>query len=106
VAWLKRVLGVSVCIGCAGCGTFQLANSVTPNSAKTTDQVQLDTLVCKDRAKTEAETAEKQARAFVLGATLSVIGSGIAYDTEKADQRRVFRDCMEAKGYMVVAATD
>ena len=102
----KRILGVGICLGCAGCGTFQLASSVTPNTAKTTDQIQLDTLVCKDRAKTEANTAEKQARAFVLGATLSVIGSGIAYDTEKADQRHAFRDCMEAKGYTVVPATD
>jgi hypothetical protein len=66
----------------------------------------LDVLVCKDRAKTESQTAADQARGFVLGLGLSFVGVAIDYDQQKRDQRRIFRECMEARGYTIIPATD
>jgi len=89
---------------CAGCGTFQLASSVTPPEGKSKEQQQLDNLTCKDRAKLEANTTGRQTGAFVLGMT--IVGAPVAFEMEKAKQREVFADCMQAMGYRVVPATD
>jgi hypothetical protein len=86
------------------CGTFQLASAVYPPSGKSSQEQQTDTLVCKDRARLEANTAERQAGAFLLGMT--IIGAPAAYELERAKQREVFAECMTALGYRVVPATD
>ena len=72
-----------ICLALSGCGTFKLAAGGTPPPGKTKDQQTLDVLVCKDRAKTESQTAADQARGFVLGLGLSVIGVAIDYQQQK-----------------------
>ena len=96
------------CLLCAGCGEFRLASQITPSPTllKTPDQITLDTLVCKDKAKTESQTAADQARGFMLGFTLSVFGAAIDYEQQKKDQRRIFKECMEARGYSVAPPPD
>lgn len=102
----QRIGAVALCLLCADCGSFNLAAGGTPPPGKTQDQMTLDVLVCKDRAKTESQTAADQARGFVLGLGLSFVGVAIDYDQQKRDQRRIFRECMEARGYTIIPATD
>ena len=97
---------VMVPLLCGACGTFQLSAGGSVPPGKTKDQVQLDVLTCKDRAKTESQTAADQARGFMLGLTLSFIGVAIDYEQQKNDQRRIYKDCMEARGYTIIPATD
>jgi len=100
-----RFVGVALlAVSCAACGTFQLASAVYPPAGKSTEQQQLDNLTCKDRAKLEANTAGKQAGAFLLGMT--IVGAPVAYELEKSTQRDVYRSCMESIGYRVVAPDD
>ena len=87
-----------------GCGTFQLASGIYPPPGKSSDQQQTDILVCKDQAKNEANTAGRQAGAFLLGMTL--VGAPVAYELEKSKQREVFSECMTARGYRITPATD
>lgn len=94
------------CLLLAGCGTFHLASGGTIPADKTRDQVTLDVLTCKDQAKTDSQTDAAQARGFMLGFTLSVVGVAIDYQHQKADQRAIYRSCMEARGYTITAATD
>lgn len=89
---------------CVACGTFSLASKVQAPSGTTKDQMQNDTLFCKDQAKMAANSAERQAGAFLLGAT--IIGTPVAYEMEKTKQREVFAECMTAKGYTVFPADD
>ena len=104
---MKRLAIVGLCLSLGACGTFQLAGSDSRVPAgKTKSEVQLDILACKDQASVESQTAGDQARGFVLGATLSLIGVAIDYEQQKADQRRIFKDCMEAKGYTITPAKD
>lgn len=88
----------------AGCGTFQLAGTIASTTAKTNDQQRLDLLQCKDRARLEANSAERQAGAFALG--LTVVGAPLAYELEKRKQREVFATCMSELGYAVTPVTD
>lgn len=99
------LLGAVACL-LMGCGTFQLAGAggAVPDG-KTQDQVTLDVLVCKDRARVESQTAADQARGFILGLGLSFVGLAIDLAAQKNDQRRIYKDCMEAKGYTIVPAT-
>jgi hypothetical protein len=87
-----------------GCGTFPLAKRVIPPMGKTNDQQRLDTLTCKDRARLEANTAERQTGAFLLGMT--IIGAPLAFELEKAKQREVYAKCMRDLGYTVVPVED
>lgn len=87
-----------------GCGSFQLAASVAPTSPKTPDQMNLDTLLCKDKAKVETNTAGRAVGNFVAGATL--VGIPVAVEAEKAKQREVFKQCMESRGYAVAPVKD
>lgn len=64
----------------------------------------IDNLVCKDKAKTEANTAGRQAASFIAGAT--IIGAPVAIEAEKAKQREVYAACMDARGYVVVPPKD
>jgi hypothetical protein len=97
MAPLIRIL--PICFALAGCGTFQLASSVSAPSNKNTADMRLDILDCKDRARTYANGPEKQARAFALGFT--IIGAPVAFAAERSDQRSAFRDCMQGRGYSV-----
>jgi hypothetical protein len=85
------------------CGTFPLGD-VQPQTGKTADQQQSDTLYCKDQAHLAASTAGQQTEAFLLG--LTIIGTPIAYEHDKATQRETFAKCMAAKGYVVRAPSD
>jgi hypothetical protein len=80
------------------CGTFNLGN-VHPQSNKTADQQQLDTLSCKDQATLAVSSAGRQTGDFLLG--LTIVGTPVAYELDKAKQRQVFADCMQARGYSV-----
>jgi hypothetical protein len=87
----------------AACGTFPLG-TVKPQTGKTADQQQSDTLYCKDQAHLAASTAGQQAEAFLLG--LTIIGTPIAYEHDKSTQRETFAKCMQAKGYVVQPPSD
>jgi hypothetical protein len=87
------------CLLLAGCGSFELASGVKFPPGVTTTQARVDVLDCKDRARTYANSADKQARAFLLG--LTIIGTPVAYAAERSDQRAMFRSCMEGMGYTV-----
>ncbi len=95
---------VLVTLTCLGCGTFQLSSGAIPLVAKSQEQMQLDNLTCKDQAKLAANTGERQAGAFLLGATL--IGAPIAFELEKSKQREVYKSCMETRGYRVLPPAD
>lgn len=103
-ATIRLFMILPACAVLAACGTFQLASGVTPLSAKTPEQQQLDMLSCKDHAKLEANTAGRQAGNFVLGMTL--VGAPLAYELEKKKQREVFKACMERRGYAVAPPAD
>lgn len=101
---VRALFGLVAVAALSGCGTFPLASSITPLSAKTREQQQLDTLTCKDQAKLAVNTAERQAGNFMLGMTL--VGVPLAYELDKKKQREVFKECMEARGYRVVPPDD
>jgi hypothetical protein len=83
------------------CGTYTLG-IVHPQSQKTAQQQQLDTLTCKDQANLVANSAGRQTADFFLGMT--IIGAPVAFEREKAKEREVFSECMTAKGYNVTPA--
>lgn len=94
---------LAVTLLCTACGTYNLGN-VYPQAGKSKDQQQLDTLTCKDQARIAANTGERQAGSFLLGMT--IIGTPVAWELEKAKSREVFTACMEQRGYRVTAAKD
>ena len=100
----KPIAILSVALLVTGCGTFQLSSGAIPSTYKTQEQMQLDNLSCKDQAKLEANTAERQAGAFALGFT--IIGAPIAFELEKSKQREVYKSCMEKRGYRVLPPKD
>jgi hypothetical protein len=85
------------------CGTFPLG-TVQPQTGKTADQQQLDTLSCKDQARLAVETAGRETQDFLLG--LTIIGAPVAYERDKAKEREVFTSCMQSKGYVVRPPSD
>ena len=101
---VRLIVLVAISAVVSSCGTFPLASGVYPLAAKTTEQQQLDNLNCKDQAKLEANSTERQTGAFLLG--LTIIGAPLAFEMEKAKQREVYKTCMEAKGYRVAPPTD
>lgn len=100
---LSRFFVVLASLILAGCGNFQLASNVQ-QAGKTQQQVQLDTLSCKDEANLAANTADRQIGAFLLGMT--IVGTPIAFEMEKAKKREVFASCMTARGYLVTPPND
>jgi hypothetical protein len=96
----KTILLVLVCV-ISGCGTFNLGN-VHPQTGKTAEQQQLDTLTCKDQANLAANTAARQTGDFLLG--LTIVGTPFAIEREKAKEREVFAACLQARGYVVSPA--
>jgi hypothetical protein len=94
---------LAACAAVAACGTFPLGR-VHPQAGKTADEEKLDVLVCKDQAHNAAASAGQQTKEFLLGLTL--IGAPVAFESDKAKQREVFKSCMEAKGYVVEPAPE
>jgi hypothetical protein len=86
--------------GVSACGTFNLGN-VRPQAGKTAEQQQLDMLTCKDQANLAVNSAGRQTGDFLLGMT--IVGAPVAYEMDKAKQRQVFADCMQARGYVVTS---
>ena len=91
------ILALSV-LGLTGCGSFQLG-IVHSAGGQTVQQRDADMLVCKDRAKNEANTDARVAGSFLAG--LTIIGAPIAIEAEKSKQREVFAQCMTERGYRV-----
>lgn len=91
---------VAFLTGCAT--TFQLGK-VQPQPGRTADQQQLDTLTCKDQAHMAVQSGAQQAKEFWLGFT--IVGYPAAIASDKAKQRAVFTQCMQAKGYTVMPAS-
>ena len=96
---IVRLGAISSMVLLSACGTFQLAGGIYPPPGKTQDAMQTDVLVCKDQAKLEANSAERQAGAFALG--LTIVGVPVAFELEKSKQREVFARCMTGRGYRI-----
>lgn len=96
----KSLLIVLSGLALAGCGTFPLGTSY-PQHGQTQAETDMNILVCKDRAKNEANTDARVAGSFVAG--LTIVGAPIAIAEERRKQREVFSQCMTEKGYHVVA---
>ena len=84
-----------------GCGSFPLG-TVYSSNGQARAQLETDTMVCKDRASTEANTDGRVAGSFVAG--LTIIGAPIAIAEGRRKQREVFAACMTERGYRVVSA--
>lgn len=94
----KLLLTLLISASVSGCGTFQLSGG-TSQAGKTADQHQLDVLTCQHEGKMAASTGARQTGAFLLG--LTIIGTPVAFELDKAKQREVFAQCMTARGYTV-----
>jgi hypothetical protein len=101
--WLRTLAVPIVLASLTACGTFNLGQVHSP-PGRTRDQLQSDTLYCKDQASLAVSTAGRQTQDFLLG--LTIVGAPIAYERDKDKQRSVFATCMQAKGYTVDSATD
>jgi predicted small lipoprotein YifL len=95
---IKGLLVALTVSGLVGCGSFPLG-TVYPIQGQTAPQRDADMLVCKDRAKNEANTDARVAGSFLAG--LTIIGAPIAIEAEKAKQREVFAQCLTERGYRV-----
>ncbi|MDB6103334.1 MAG: hypothetical protein JWO52_3333 [Gammaproteobacteria bacterium] len=82
------------------CGCAFNLGAVKSQASRNADQQQLDTLTCQDTAQKSIQTAGHQAGQFALG--LTVIGTPYAIHLEHKKARKVFTECMGAKGYTVV----
>ena len=87
----------------SGCATTFNLGTVHPQAGRTADQQQLDTLTCKDQAHLSVESGAQQAKEFWLG--FSIVGYPAAIAIDRAKQRAIFTECMQAKGYSVSPAT-
>ncbi len=97
-ATVAAILSATVAL-LASCGTFPLGN-VQPQSGRSADQQQSDTLYCKDQAQLAANSAGRQTGDFLLG--LTIVGAPVAYELDKTKEREVFASCMQEKGYTVI----
>lgn len=86
-----------------GCGTFDLG-IVYPNGGQSIAQRDSDMAVCKVKAFEAANSKERQVGNFVAG--LTIIGAPLAIEEEKRLQRRIFKECLEEKGYTVEPPKD
>jgi hypothetical protein len=95
---MKRSLIIFVIILLAGCGSFPLG-MVYSMRGQSDQQRETDMLVCKDKAKNEANSSARVVGSFVAG--LTIIGAPIAIEEEKRKTREVFAECMDGRGYKV-----
>jgi hypothetical protein len=82
----------------SGCGTFDLG-MVYPVSGQSAAQRDGDMAICKVKAYEAANSKERQAGNFIAG--LTIIGTPVAIEEDKKLQRRIFKECLEEKGYVV-----
>lgn len=75
-------------------GNFPLFGAVEAPSGTSANQQNNDIAICKDQAVDQASNNGERAEAFLLG-------SG-ARKKDETLQRKVFAECMTAKGYTVV----
>ena len=94
---MKRLMLIPVIL-LAGCGSFQLGY-VQGRTDKTVAERDTDMLVCKDRAKNEANTDARVAGSFLAG--LTIVGAPVAIAAEREKQREVFKQCMGERGWTV-----
>lgn len=100
---MKKSISIALAaLALTGCGTYPLGTSY-PQSGQTRAETDMNILVCKDRAQTEANTDARVAGSFVAG--LTIIGAPIAIIEERRKQREVFAQCMTERGYRVDAPT-
>lgn len=86
-----------------GCVTFDLG-TVLPVSGQSVAQRDSDMAVCKVKAYEAANTKERQAGAFIAGMT--IVGAPLAIEDEKKLQRKIFKECLEERGYAVEPPAD
>lgn len=86
-----------LCCLLSGCA-FSLGN-VQPQPNKTQAEEDLAELTCKDRAKTSASDGTHVTEEAALGATIVGLPAAIAID--HSAQRKVFAECMAARGFTV-----
>ncbi len=94
---------IPICFFLFGCVTFDLG-TVIPVEGQSVTQRDNDMAVCKVKAYEAANTKERQAGAFVAGMT--IVGAPLAIEDEKKFQRKIFKQCMEEKGYAVEAPVE
>jgi hypothetical protein len=82
----------------SGCGTFDLG-MVYSVGGQSVAQRDNDMAVCKVKAYEAANSKERQVGNFVAG--LTIIGTPFAIENEKKLQRKIFKECMEEKRYVV-----
>jgi hypothetical protein len=87
----------------SGCGAFELG-TVIPVSGQSVAQRDNDMAVCKVKAYEASNSKERQAGNFIAG--LTIIGAPIAIEDDKRLQRKIFKDCMEAKGYAIESSSE
>lgn len=101
IRWLPILV---VLLFCTACGPYQLARRVDPPVYKTSDQQQLDNLICKEQANREANSPGMLVGAFFSG--LTVVGLPIFIAVERDVQRNEYVKCMRGRGYNVTPVDD
>jgi hypothetical protein len=89
------------CVVLASCGTLPLGR-VQPQSGRSKEQQQSDTLYCKDQAQLALDSAGRQIGDILLGN----VGAPVAYELDKTKEVEVFGSCMQEKGYTVLPPLD
>lgn len=100
---MKKLLLIIAALALAGCGTTKYSlGYVNQQEGKTPDQLQLDTLICKDEAQLATRTPARAAGEVLAGAT--IIGIPFAMGSQMVRTREAFAQCMAVKGYKVTPA--
>jgi hypothetical protein len=97
---MKTMLTIIVALLCSACGSYPLGYA-KGEQGQTHQQFQVDMLTCKDEAATAANTSERQAQAFALGATL--VGYPVAIHQIRQNTREAYGACMTTRGYKYTA---
>jgi hypothetical protein len=75
-------------------GTFPLFGAVEAPHGTSANQQKNDIAICKGQAVDQASNNGEQAEAFLFGSS--------ARKKDEALQRKIFSECMTAKGYKVI----
>ncbi len=95
----RSIAVITAAVLLAGCATTFSLGNVHGQLARSADQQQLDTLVCKDQARLAASGTGATVKGFLLG--LTIVGAPAGYAMDRQIQRTEFGNCMTAKGYQV-----
>lgn len=96
---MYKIATFGIVVMLAGCATTFDLGKVHAQQGRTADQQQLDILTCKDQAHVAASGSGDYAKGFLLG--LTVVGTPVALKMDRDKQRKMFGECMHAKGYDV-----